>query len=119
MTGVQTCALPIWVNAPQWKKGITVPNCGSGFASEHPDGSNFLMCDGSVQFITDQIEHKAGVKSTAYSWASAAYDFEPFFCRTGVRQGDPGVGGGIVQPPGVYQLLSVRDDGWPLPKGAF
>ena len=78
-------------------------HCVFSFTSEHPDGVNMLMCDGSVQFIRDQIESKMGTRNSTTDWNP-------------VR--DTGSYTTLI-PPGVYQLLADRDDGWPIPKGAF
>lgn len=41
------------INAPPWNSDI---ECGEGFSSFHPDGVNVLMVDGSVKFLTSDIE---------------------------------------------------------------
>lgn len=54
-----TCAMP-----PNYVKPGVAPEDNKsdwannwGFHSRHPGGVNFSMCDGSVQFITDNIDH--------------------------------------------------------------
>ena len=56
-------------------------NCEAGFSSQHPDGANFLMCDGSCRFVSDLVEYTKDILN-----------------------------------PGVYNLLGMIEDDYPLPK---
>jgi len=64
------------------------------FTSEHPDGCNFCLVDGSVRFINEAID----------SHQDSDGDYDPDVA--------PGAAG--YTPPGTYQLMARRDDGWPL-----
>jgi len=47
--------------------------CGEGFASAHPNGANFAMCDASVRFITDNISfNNGGLTNKEIQQANAA-----------------------------------------------
>jgi len=110
------CNAAVWAgrdshNAQEWNLGRTRSKlntallgtgdgCRLGFASQHPDGANFLFCDGSVSFINDMIEHKQGKANDGTdNW----------------NPGKPGMGAGLAEPAGAYQLLSLQDDEWPIP----
>lgn len=51
------------INAIAWN---ATNRCGEGFSSYHTGGAQFVLCDGSVKFISENINHNvdAGVNST-------------------------------------------------------
>ena len=66
-----------------------------GFASAHTEGSFFAFCDGSVQFISENIEFdNNGVSNGWFGGNSVHADIYT-----------------NAQGMGVYQLLGIRDDG--------
>ena len=72
------------LNAPPWNGNN---RCGEGFSSMHSGGAHFLLCDGSVDFISENIH----------------------FDRRGRNSN-----GANRRLMGTYQRLMRRDDGQPV-----
>jgi len=64
--------------------------CVEGFSSRHPDGANFVMCDGSVHFVSDDIHYDEGSNN------------------------DRGTTLTDLAGIGLYQRLGIRDDEQPI-----
>ncbi|QDU63808.1 Type II secretion system protein G precursor [Planctomycetes bacterium Pan216] len=74
--------------------GTDFNTCSTGFSSEHPGGGHFLMVDGSVHFIQDDINYNI---------------------PSGVNVADPSsVNAAEERQLGVYQRLGRIDDGQTL-----
>jgi len=104
---------------------VTAPTChkmnsdsdaksGMAFNSRHPDGANFLLCDGSARFVSDLIEFNTdGVGGSDRR--------EALFIRD-----DPSSGNtweemattlpGFPYNMGVFQILGMRDSDVPIDK---
>lgn len=80
----------IKLNDPRDAKGNV---CTEGFASSHPTGGQFAMCDGSVRFITETITFNNGGLTESQITNKGT---NPTLNKSAL---------------GVYQLLGIRNDG--------
>jgi prepilin-type processing-associated H-X9-DG protein len=82
----------------------TVGGCYMGFSSLHPGGANFALCDGSVRYITNNIEFLPFVPS------APLHDYDDHIPRDSRYAGPPNG----PQVYSVYSRLGRRNDGFPV-----
>lgn len=75
--------------------------CTEGFDSPHVGGVQFLFCDGSVTFISENIDYNLHINATDR-------------VRDGNGPTRTGWGNNVTSQLGTYQKLGIRNDGQPV-----
>lgn len=95
-----------------------MPNTQTRFGSAHQGGTHFVMGDGAVRFISQNINH---IVDTANLCAYGTPNWQPGCCWSGSAGGCADSGSGaflnkaaLTNAMGVYQRLAHVNDGLPL-----
>lgn len=96
-----------------------MPQASWRFGSEHTGGAHFLMADGAVRFISENIEHIRTHPAAGGTPAGYAPDFGCYWTNNpmGCADGDPNTQGvffdknKLATVMGLYQRLHHKNDG--------
>jgi prepilin-type N-terminal cleavage/methylation domain-containing protein/prepilin-type processing-associated H-X9-DG protein len=93
-----------WLD-PQW---TSCDSCGESFHSQHPMGANFAFCDGSVHFLSENIDSDNGYLADANGNATTT-KMDGTQLKLGQKKA-PYYGPSL----GVFQRLGIRNDRQPI-----